>query len=88
MCSAGCDHLSAEARCGGIALLTEFNQCLARGLPFETCVREQTRPGALRACSADAPCRDDYVCARLQNGDGACIPPYFLFQLRVDGHAL
>jgi len=88
MCSAGCDHLSGEARCGGIALLTEFNQCLGRGLPFETCLREQTRPGALRACSPNTPCRDDYVCARLQSGDGACIPPYFLFQLRVDGHAL
>lgn len=88
MCSAGCNDLSGEARCGGIALLTEFNQCLARGLPFETCVREQTRPGALRACSTEAPCRDDYVCARLQSGEGACIPPYFLFQLRVDGHPI
>ncbi len=88
MCSAGCSNLTGEAVCGGIALLTEFNQCLARGLPFETCVQEQTRPGALRACSSSAACRDDYVCARMPGGEGACIPPYFLFQLRVDGHSL
>lgn len=88
MCSGGCSNLTDEAVCGGIALLTEFNQCLARRLPFETCVREQTRPGALRACSTTTPCRDDYVCARMQDGSGACIPPYFLFQLRVDGHSL
>lgn len=31
--------------------------------------------------------RDDYICARTPDGNGACIPPYFLFQLRVDGHA-
>lgn len=88
MCSGGCSNLTGEAVCGGIALLTEFNQCLARGLPFETCVQEQTRPGALRACSTNAACRDDYVCARMPDGVGACIPPYFLFQLRVDGHSL
>ena len=88
MCSAGCSNLTDEAVCGGIALLTEFNQCLGRGLPFETCVRDQTRPGALRGCSMATPCRDDYVCARMQTGEGACIPPYFLFQLRVDGHLL
>lgn len=88
MCSGGCSNLTDEAVCGGIALLTEFNHCLARGLPFETCVLEQTRPGALRACSASAACREDYVCARTPEGDGACIPPYFLFQLRVDGHSL
>ncbi|WP_437943724.1 hypothetical protein WMF27_00680 [Sorangium sp. So ce281] len=27
-------------------------------------------------------------CARTSSGEGACIPPYFLFQLRVDGHAV
>src|SRR5690606_42020739 len=75
------------AICGGIPLLTEFNGCLARGRSFESCIVENTRPGALRACSFDEPCRDDYVCARV-NGAGACMPPYFLFQLRVDGHPI
>jgi hypothetical protein len=52
----------------------------------------------LRPCSRSKLCRDDYACARLprlsdgpESGktidldDGACVPPYFVFQLRVDG---
>jgi hypothetical protein len=88
MCSGGCDGLSDSATCGGIALLVEFNTCLARGVPFESCILEHSRPGALRKCSLRDPCREDYICARLPNGEGGCIPPYFLFQMRVDGHVL
>jgi hypothetical protein len=40
----------------------------------------------LRACDADQPCRDDYLCALTPAGKGACLPPYFVFQMRVDGH--
>ncbi len=30
---------------------------------------------------------NDYVCARIgEEADGASVPAYFLFQLRVDGH--
>jgi hypothetical protein len=86
MCTASCDALPAGSTCGAIALLTPFNNCLARQVPFPRCLREHVSPAGLRACSADAPCRDDYVCARTADGGGACTPPYFLFQLRVDGH--
>jgi hypothetical protein len=87
MCAGDCEHLPPGSVCGGIALLVEFNACLALGRSFERCVLENTRPGALRSCSSREPCRDDYVCARSGQA-GACMPPYFLFQLRVDGHAL
>ncbi|HVU03007.1 MAG TPA: hypothetical protein VHC69_33875 [Polyangiaceae bacterium] len=87
MCAGGCDALPDGAACGGIPLLTEFNTCLAAGTSFERCIAENTRPGALHACSFHVPCRDDYVCARAASG-GVCMPPYFLFQLRVDGHPL
>ena len=87
LCSAGCESLPPGAVCGGIALLAEFNACLGAGTPFERCVAEHTRPAALRACGFHAPCRDDYVCVRGEHG-GACIPPYFTFQLRVDGHPI
>ena len=45
-----------------------------------------SNPAALRACDVDSPCRDDYICARSGSERGVCLPPYFLFQLRVDGH--
>ena len=87
MCAGGCENMPDGAVCGGIPLLAEFNACLAAGVTFERCIQDNTRPGALRACSFESPCRDDYVCARLGDG-GACLPPYFLFQLRVDGHPI
>jgi hypothetical protein len=85
MCTEDCGALSKSARCGAIAVLEPFNACVARGEPFFDCLTSHARAAGLRACSAAEPCRDDYVCARTATG-GACIPPYFLFQLRVDGH--
>lgn len=84
MCTASCG--AAGARCGAIAILDPFNACLARGEPFIACIRGNVTPAGLRACDAENPCRDDYVCAKTPQG-GACLPPYFVFQLRVDGHS-
>ncbi len=86
MCASSCDALPSDAACGAIALLTPFNDCLARARPFSACASAHARPAGLRACSADTPCRDDYVCARTASAQGACLPPYFMLQLRVDGH--
>jgi hypothetical protein len=90
MCSGGCDPLPAGGRCGAIAILTPFNHCLARGQPFSHCAQQHSHPAGLAACSADQPCRDDYVCsqAKAAAGQGTCIPPYFLLSLRVDGHPI
>ncbi|MDH6165339.1 hypothetical protein M2282_000467 [Variovorax boronicumulans] len=90
MCSGPCDPLDRNGTCGGIAILSDFNQCLAANKPFGECLAKHTRPGNLRSCSAQQPCRDDYICAQAEGqpeGRGACIPPYFLFQMRVDGHS-
>jgi hypothetical protein len=86
MCRASCDALPAGGTCGVIAVLTPFNDCLGRGRPFPACLADHVEPAGLRGCDAATPCRDDYVCARTPHGAGACTPPYFLFQLRVDGH--
>ncbi|KYF91074.1 hypothetical protein BE20_15835, partial [Sorangium cellulosum] len=88
MCTGSCGALPAEGVCGAIAVLDPFNRCLARGTPFTECLGRHVAPAGLRRCSSEAPCREDYVCARTSSGEGACIPPYFLFQLRVDGHAV
>ena len=84
MCTAACG--TQGATCGSIAILDSFNACLARGASFLSCIRGNVQPAGLRACDAQNPCRDDYVCARAAHG-GACLPPYFVFQLRVDGHS-
>ena len=88
MCASACEPTQKNARCGAIAVLTPFNACLAAKHPFARCLRENTRPANLRSCSLKSPCREDYVCAESQPGsnEGVCMPPYFLFQLRVDGH--
>jgi hypothetical protein len=86
MCQARCDALPDGAVCGVIAV-HPFNDCLGSGAPFSTCI-EHVRAIGLARCSDELPCRDDYVCARTPASDGACVPPYFLFQMRVDGHPL
>lgn len=90
MCTAACD--APGARCGAIAVLDPFNACVARGGSFLSCIRGNTRPAGLRACSEQRACRSDYVCARARQtehgaAEGVCLPPYFVFQLRVDGHS-
>jgi hypothetical protein len=85
MCTAACE--APGSSCGAIAILEPFNACLARGESFLSCIRGNVQPAGLRSCSAESPCRDDYVCARGKAG-GVCLPPYFVFQLRVDGHSV
>ncbi|MET0287016.1 MAG: hypothetical protein ABW352_21210, partial [Polyangiales bacterium] len=84
MCAGGCG--APGSTCGAIAVLTPFNECLARGQPFVDCATQHSRPAGLRGCDLDHPCRDDYLCARTGSGKGACLPPYFVLQMRVDGH--
>ena len=89
MCASRCDDLAPGETCGSIALLTPFNNCLARGGLFADCAKH-ARPAGLQACDASHPCRPDYLCARISGGRadrGACIPPYFVLQMRVDGHS-
>lgn len=65
-----------------------FNDCIGSGRPFAQCLANAT-PEFRRRCDANTPCGDDYVCAGVPGapkGVGACMPPYFVFQVRVDGH--
>ena len=85
MCASACASLAPGEACGAIALLTPFNNCLARGTAFAECAKH-ARPAGLAACDARTPCRPDYLCARTPDGGSACLPPYFVLQMRVDGH--
>lgn len=89
-CSASCRTMGAV---GGAAICgatppSGFNECLGAGKTFTECL-EDARPAFRRRCDAGTPCGDDYVCsgvAGAPKGVGACMPPYFIFQARVDGH--
>ena len=85
-CAGGCANPPDRTTCTGIPALTPFNACLARHRPFVACVVDHAVPTLVRACGPDQPCPPDDVCARGPAGQGACVPPYFLRQLRVDGH--
>jgi hypothetical protein len=90
MCTGGCDtvgKVEADAICG-VSVPDGFNACIARGGLFEDCVANGTTHYR-KKCSAKIPCGPDYVCSAVANappGVGACMPPYFIFQARVDGH--
>ncbi len=89
MCTATCDNLQAGERCGAIVDLRTFNLCIGQKKPFPGCITDTAHKAGMGACGPDVPCRDDYICARSPNAEGGvCIPPYFLFQMRVDGHVL
>lgn len=89
---ASCEKLPDEATCGRLAK-TGFNDCIASGKDHKFCTKEFTKTAGLRACDKAHPCREDYICtagyddlAEAKPGKGTCIPPYFIFQFRVDGH--
>ncbi len=85
-----CARLPGEATCGRVAA-TGFNDCIADGKPFRECLK-LTKIAGLRACDRAHPCRQDYICTapypdlKDARNMGTCIPPYFMFQFRVDGH--
>lgn len=100
MCHAPCTtygERKGDAVCGpvpfdGGKLFGGFTHCLARlKRSFAECIADSSKPTWLRACDAQRPCREDYLCTRVPNllpDQGACLPTYFLAQIRVDGHAI
>lgn len=82
-----CANLPKEASCGPLpAARPGFNACLTQK-NFGDCLKEYAVGVGLRGCDQRNPCRDDYICAEsFETGRGSCVPPYFMFQFRVDGH--
>lgn len=91
-CSNKCGTMGAENRdedtiCGAHPP-GGFTACLASGKPFTDCLSGASSKFR-RRCDAETPCGEDYVCAGVPGANdnvGACMPPYFIFQVRVDGH--
>jgi hypothetical protein len=99
MCHAPCARFgeaSFGAVCGPVPFgkgsqFDGFTRCLSvHDQPFDRCLADDAHPTWLASCDRVTPCRDDYLCVRVPDGAGAgagaCLPPYFLFQVRVDGH--
>jgi hypothetical protein len=84
-----CENLPPEAVCAALPAAREgFNDCLDQK-NFLACIHEFSVGVGLRGCDEMNPCRDDYICSMsYESKRGACVPPYFLFQFRVDGHPI
>lgn len=100
MCHAPCTTFGqrdGDAICGPLPFgkgtaFDGITACLTlHDQPFDRCLADDAHPTWLKRCDRTTPCRDDYLCVRIPGvppQDGACVPPYFLFQVRVDGHAI
>jgi hypothetical protein len=85
-CGAPCEETGASGACADFLDVDGFQNCLRGRKPFDDCAREFVFKTGLRSCDAEHPCRQDYVCARTSEGRDACVPPYFVYQLRLDGY--
>ncbi|HEY8074969.1 MAG TPA: hypothetical protein VIF62_12685 [Labilithrix sp.] len=94
MCSDECKKLGRVRDgfvCADLPSSGYETDCFPKPIPIEKCLETHFARRIVRGCDAAHPCRDDYACARvpgLAANEGACVPPYFVFQARVDGPML
>ncbi len=88
-CAASCKDLGDSGRCIDFVDIDGFQACLRVGKDAAWCAGQYVVERVDRACDADHPCRQDFVCARTDDAEkGACVPPYFVFPLRLDGYPI
>lgn len=97
MCSERCDAGAIGERradgsiCAPLPAAGYEADCFLSREPIERCLDRHFVTAWVASCDAHHPCRADYGCARVPNAPratGACVPPYFIFQARVDGPLL
>jgi hypothetical protein len=80
----------------GLAGGKAFDLCVATN-NFDQCLGGAVVRGNRPTCSADRFCREDYMCQQFPpdtpglskvKGAGFCSPTYFVFQMRIDNHAM
>jgi hypothetical protein len=97
LCAGDCSAQKPGTITGSVICATLPNKALNQKCleqdrrPFPECARDPSivKPNAIQRCNADMPCRDDFSCMRVDSAppdEGGCVPPYFGFQMRVDGH--
>ncbi len=95
-CGTHCKHAKGDVNCSEFLEIDGFQNCLRAKRSLQDCEREFVFRTGLKTCDASRPCRQDYVCmlSPRDAGDllmtpvGACVPPYFVFQLRLDGYPI
>jgi hypothetical protein len=102
MCSGQCNSVGALSQggreiCAFGAIGDRFDACAA-SQNVGSCIESSVRPAPRTACDDTTPCREDYMCQRLEpltgnspikttpTDKGFCNPTYFIFQMRLDGH--
>jgi hypothetical protein len=92
ICSTGCETLGdvqGDTICADIPSSGYESDCFFVPVPIEKCIETHKARRRVRACDVDHPCRPDYACAAIPGAtQGACVPPYFVFEARVDGPML
>jgi hypothetical protein len=94
LCSERCSKIGQQnqnAICAPLPAAGYEADCFLSDEPIEACLSRHFVTALVASCDAQRPCREDYGCARVPHaphGVGACVPPYFLFQARVDGPLL
>jgi hypothetical protein len=94
MCSVQCSRrgsIEDGAICAPLPTEGYEADCFLSREPVEACLRRHVMNAKVSTCDAEHSCRDDYACARVSGapeGVGGCVPPYFVFQARVDGPLL
>ena len=94
LCSDDCTTLGRAQGglvCADLPASGYETDCFPIAVPIEQCLVTHVARRRVRGCDSSHPCRDDYACARVPGlgpDEGACVPPYFVFQARVDGPIL
>lgn len=86
-CGAQCSVIDG-APCVDFLDVDGFQNCLRFRYSHDACAKQYVIPTATHACDETHACRQDYVCVRSKSpGMGSCVPPYFVYPLRLDGVA-
>jgi hypothetical protein len=85
-CGSTCEAKLPNSTCGDFLDVDGYQACLRTSGTARECAEKFVFQTGLRECDAQTPCRQDAVCVRTKAPDvGACVPPYFVYQLRLDG---
>ena len=92
-CGTSCNSSVPDRVCADFLDIDAFQNCLRFREPVLECAKKHVFKTGLRACDDAHPCRQDYVCSRVgpgsaTRGEGACIPPYFVYPLRLDAYPI